>query len=35
MASVNVVNTDNKKAGSIDLDPAVFETVVKEHLVYD
>jgi large subunit ribosomal protein L4 len=35
MASVDVVNTDNKKAGSIDLDPGVFETVVKEHLLFD
>jgi len=35
MASVNVVNTKNKKAGSIDLDPAVFEAVVKPHLLHD
>ena len=35
MASVDVVNTDNKKAGSIDLNPAVFEAVVKQHLLHD
>ena len=35
MASVDIVNTDNEKAGSIDLDPVVFETVVKEHLLHD
>jgi len=35
MASVNVVNSKNKKAGSIDLDPAIFETVVKPHLHHD
>ena len=32
---MDVVNTNNKKAGSIDLDPAVFETAVKEHLLHD
>ena len=35
MASVNVVNTDNKKAGSIELDPAVFEAVVSDHVLHD
>ena len=32
MANVNVMSVENKKAGSIDLDPAVFETSVKPHL---
>lgn len=32
MANVDVVSLENKKAGSIDLDPAVFETAVKPHL---
>ena len=32
MANVNVMSLENKKAGSIDLDPAVFETSVKPHL---
>ena len=35
MASVNVLNTDNKKAGSIELDPAVFEAVVSDHVLHD
>ena len=32
MANVDVMSLENKKAGSIDLDPAVFETPVKPHL---
>jgi large subunit ribosomal protein L4 len=35
MASVDVVNIENKKAGSIDLNPSVFEIVVKDHLLHD
>jgi large subunit ribosomal protein L4 len=32
MASVDIVTVDNKKAGSIDLSPAIFEAAVKPHL---
>jgi len=32
MASVDIVTVDNKKAGSVDLNPAVFEASVKSHL---
>ena len=35
MASLDIVNTKNEKAGSIDLDPAVFEADVKQHLLHD
>ena len=34
MATIEVVNLDNKKAGSLDLSPAVFETVVRPHLLH-
>jgi large subunit ribosomal protein L4 len=34
MASVNVVTMKNEKAGSVDLDPAVFEAKVKPHLYH-
>lgn len=33
MASVDIMSADNKKAGSMDLDPAVFETPEKTHLL--
>lgn len=32
MATVDVLTTGKKKAGTVDLDPAVFEAPVKEHL---
>ncbi len=32
MATVNVVKAGNKKAGSIEIDPIVFEAAVKPHL---
>ncbi len=32
MATVDIFTTDNKKAGDVDLDPAVFEAAVKPHL---
>jgi large subunit ribosomal protein L4 len=34
MASVDVVTIKNEKAGSLDLDPAVFEAPVKPHLYH-
>ena len=34
MATLNVVTIDNKKAGSVDVSPAVFEATVKPHLVH-
>lgn len=34
MANVEVVTVDNKKAGSVELDPSIFEVPVKEHLVH-
>jgi large subunit ribosomal protein L4 len=34
MATVNVVSTGKKKAGSVDLDPFVFEAPVREHLFH-
>lgn len=34
MATVDVVNLENKKAGSLDLSSAVFETEVKPHLYH-
>jgi len=33
MASLNIVTVENKKAGAVDLDPAVFEAQSKPHLV--
>jgi large subunit ribosomal protein L4 len=34
MATVNVVSTGKKKAGSVDLDPFVFEAPVRAHLFH-
>lgn len=34
MASTHVVTVDNKKAGSIDLDPGVFEARIRPHLYH-
>lgn len=34
MASLDVLTTENKKAGSVELDPAVFEAPVKPHLFH-
>ncbi len=34
MANLDVVTTENKKAGSVELDPAVFEAPVKPHLFH-
>jgi large subunit ribosomal protein L4 len=34
MATVNVVTAGNKKAGSVDLDPAIFEAPVRKHLFH-
>ena len=34
MATIDVVNLENKKAGSLDLSSAVFETEVKPHLYH-
>jgi large subunit ribosomal protein L4 len=34
MATIDVVNIENKKAGSLDLSSAVFESEVKQHLFY-
>jgi len=34
MASVDVVTVKNEKAGSIDLDPTVFEAKVRTHLYH-
>ncbi len=33
MASLDIVTVENKKAGALDLDPAVFEAAVRPHLV--
>jgi large subunit ribosomal protein L4 len=34
MATMDVISTDNKSTGSVDLDPAIFEVVVKKHLFH-
>jgi large subunit ribosomal protein L4 len=34
MASVEVVTTENQKAGAVELDPAVFEAKVLPHLLH-
>ena len=34
MATLDVVTTENQKAGSVELDPAVFEAPVKPHLFH-
>jgi large subunit ribosomal protein L4 len=34
MATVDVVDTQNRKAGQVDLSPAVFEVRVREHLFH-
>jgi len=34
MATIDVVNTQNEKAGSVDLSSAVFESEVKPHLLH-
>lgn len=34
MATLEVVNIQNKKAGSVDLAPAVFESVIRPHLYH-
>jgi large subunit ribosomal protein L4 len=34
MATIDVVNTENKKAGSLDLSSAVFEREVRPHLYH-
>ena len=34
MATVDVVTQSNKKAGTLDLDPATFEACVKPHLLH-
>jgi large subunit ribosomal protein L4 len=34
MATLDVVTLDNKKAGSVDVSPVVFEATVKPHLVH-
>jgi large subunit ribosomal protein L4 len=34
MATIDVVNTENKKAGSLDLSAAVFENEVRPHLYH-
>jgi len=34
MATVDVVTAGNKKAGSVDLDPSVFEAPVRAHLFH-
>lgn len=34
MATVDVVTVENKKAGTVDLDPAVFEAKVRPHLFH-
>ncbi|CAN0010097.1 unnamed protein product [Discosporangium mesarthrocarpum] len=34
MATIDVVNTQNEKAGSVDLSEAVFESEVKPHLLH-
>jgi large subunit ribosomal protein L4 len=34
MATLDVVTIDNKKAGSVNVNPAVFEAALKPHLVH-
>lgn len=34
MATLDVVTSGNKKAGTVDLDPAIFEAAVKPHLFH-
>ncbi len=34
MATVDVVTAGNKKAGSVDLDPSIFEAPVRRHLFH-
>ncbi len=34
MATLNVVTIENKKAGSVDVNPAIFEATVKPHLLH-
>src|SRR5512134_2486180 len=34
MATLELVKAGGKRGGSVDLDPAVFEAVVKPHLFY-
>jgi len=34
MATLDVVTIDNKKAGSVDVSPVVFEAAVRPHLVH-
>lgn len=34
MASTNVVTVDNEQAGSVDLDPGVFEARIRPHLYH-
>jgi large subunit ribosomal protein L4 len=34
MASLDVVTSENKKAGSVELSPAIFEAAVKPHLFH-
>jgi large subunit ribosomal protein L4 len=34
MATLDVVTIDNQKAGSVDLDPAVFDAPVRAHLMH-
>ena len=34
MATLDVVDTHNKKSGSVELEPAVFEATVKPHLFH-
>jgi large subunit ribosomal protein L4 len=34
MATLDVVTSENKKAGSVELSPAIFEAVVKPHLFH-
>lgn len=34
MATLDVVNLQNKKAGSVDLSPAVFESAIRPHLYH-
>lgn len=33
MATVDVIGWDKKKVGSVDLDPAVFDIVVKKEIL--
>jgi large subunit ribosomal protein L4 len=34
MATLDIVTTGNKKAGTVDLDPAIFEVAVRPHLFH-